>query len=90
VLLVAYDIPDDRRRAKVAKVLLRFGRRVQYSVFLVERGSAREIATALARVIDASVDDIRIHPLCATCEAKVLLLGPKAHDAGLPLGFRMI
>lgn len=33
MLLVAYDIPDDRRRAKVAKVLLRFGRRVQYCVF---------------------------------------------------------
>jgi CRISPR-associated protein Cas2 len=90
VLLVAYDIPDDRRRARVAKALLRFGRRVQYSVFLTERGSAQEIATALGRVIDATVDDIRIHPLCATCDAKALLLGPKAREAGQPAGFRVI
>jgi CRISPR/Cas system-associated endoribonuclease Cas2 len=59
-------------------------------VFLAERGSAREIATALTRLIDATVDDIRIHPLCATCDGKALLLGPKAREAGLPVGFRVI
>lgn len=32
-VLVAYDIADDKRRARVAKVLLGFGDRVQYSVF---------------------------------------------------------
>lgn len=31
--LVAYDIADDKRRDRIAKVLLGFGDRVQYSVF---------------------------------------------------------
>jgi len=31
--VISYDIPDDERRLKVAKILLDFGRRVQYSVF---------------------------------------------------------
>ena len=30
---VAYDITDDKRRNKVAKILKDFGKRVQYSVF---------------------------------------------------------
>ncbi|MBK9265640.1 MAG: CRISPR-associated endonuclease Cas2 [Polyangiaceae bacterium] len=42
-LLVAYDIPDDRRRGLVAKGLLRVGRRVQYSVFLVRDGAPRDV-----------------------------------------------
>ena len=32
-VVVAYDIPDDRRRTRVAKVLEDYGDRVQYSVF---------------------------------------------------------
>ncbi len=47
MLLVAYDIPHDRRRDRVAGVLLRYGRRVQYSVFLLERGTAEEVSRAV-------------------------------------------
>lgn len=31
--IVSYDIADDKRRDKIAKVLLGYGDRVQYSVF---------------------------------------------------------
>ena len=31
--VISYDIPDDRRRGQLAKVLKGFGTRVQYSVF---------------------------------------------------------
>jgi len=33
LILVSYDIPNDRRRVKIAKTLEDFGDRVQYSVF---------------------------------------------------------
>jgi len=33
--IAAYDVTDDGRRARLAKVLLRYGRRVQRSVFEV-------------------------------------------------------
>src|SRR6185436_13646804 len=33
LILVSYDIPDDRRRTKLANALKDFGERVQYSVF---------------------------------------------------------
>ena len=39
--LVAYDIPDDKRRVRVAKALQAFGDRVQYSVFIVDASPVR-------------------------------------------------
>ncbi|GAH67947.1 unnamed protein product, partial [marine sediment metagenome] len=29
--IISYDIPDDKRRQEIAKILLNFGDRVQYS-----------------------------------------------------------
>jgi len=37
IYLVCYDIEDDRERNRVAKLLLKHGRRVQYSVFELHR-----------------------------------------------------
>lgn len=34
--LIAYDIPDDRRRHSISVTLKGFGFRVQYSVFMVD------------------------------------------------------
>lgn len=34
--VIAYDIPDTRRRDKIATALQHFGYRIQYSVFLVD------------------------------------------------------
>ncbi len=89
MLLVAYDIPDDRHRDRVAKALLQLGRRVQYSVFLVHRGTAEEVGRALAALIAPKEDNVRIYVLCAGCEAKSVLLG-RAREAELPGGYRVI
>lgn len=35
-VLIAYDIPDDKRRTRIAKTLLSYGDRLQYSVFLFD------------------------------------------------------
>ncbi len=34
--LIAYDVPDDKRRSHIAVTLKQFGLRVQYSVFMVD------------------------------------------------------
>lgn len=75
LLLVAYDIPDDRRRTRVSKALVRMGQRVQYSVFLVQRGSAEGVAHVLLPLINPKDDDVRIHSICAACADKTVLLG---------------
>lgn len=75
--LVSYDIPDDKRRQKIAKILLDFGDRVQYSVFeailtgeLLERMIVR-----LKKVISEKEDSIRIYRLCAECKKEIDILG---------------
>lgn len=75
MLLVAYDIPDDKQRRLVAKALASVGRRVQYSVFLVHRATAQEVGAMLLPLILTAEDDVRVHPLCGTCEPKAVLLG---------------
>jgi len=36
--LVAYDVPDDKRRSRIARTLEAYGHRLQFSVFVVEIG----------------------------------------------------
>lgn len=58
--LIAYDIVDDRRRARVAKCLERHGDRVQYSVFVVDAAPARliRLTVELRRLVDERVDSL--------------------------------
>lgn len=39
--IIAYDIPSDARRTRVAKLLSSYGDRIQYSVFLVDAKPAK-------------------------------------------------
>lgn len=90
MLLVAYDIPDDRRRTRVMKALARRGRRVQYSVFLLPEAHASEVAAELRSLLVPEEDDVRIHPLCGGCEAKAVTLGTAVARPGPSSAFRVI
>lgn len=52
--LVAYDVPDDKRRLRLAKCLETYGDRVQYSVFVIDCSPAK-----LARMTDDIEEIIR-------------------------------
>lgn len=60
--IVAYDIEDDRQRSHVAKLLQRYGMRLQYSVFLLEIRPSRllELRQKLIALIDGAQDSIVI------------------------------
>lgn len=54
IYLVCYDIEDDRERNRVAKALLRHGRRVQYSVFELHRmapAARKKLAAELSELV---------------------------------------
>lgn len=75
--VMAYDIGDNRRRLKVAKLLDSLGFRVQGSVFegyLTVREFERLIR-ALTRVVDADADSLRLYPLCESCRLKITAIG---------------
>jgi CRISPR-associated protein Cas2 len=75
--IISYDIPDDQRRTKIAKTLLDFGDRVQYSVFeaKLDKKLLDKLTRKLAEIIKESEDSIRIYPLCAACETGISVLG---------------
>ena len=76
--VVAYDICDDRRRVKVAKILEDFGDRAQYSVFEMDLDCSERfdaLCQRLDTVIDPAVDGVRAYVLCMSCREKVVLLG---------------
>ncbi|WP_276779686.1 CRISPR-associated endonuclease Cas2 [Actinomyces gerencseriae] len=59
-VLVAYDVPSDRRRSRVAKKLLKYGDRIQYSVFVVDAAPAKlmRMRGELDDVIDPEEDSV--------------------------------
>jgi len=76
--VVAYDICDDRRRTKVAKILEDFGDRAQYSVFEMDLDCSErfdELRRRLDGVINPAADGVRAYFLCKACRDKVMLLG---------------
>ena len=71
--VISYDIPDDRRRGQLAKVVKGFGTRVQYSVFEahLNRTQYAELKNAVDRVIDLSEDSVRYYALCSACAGRI-------------------
>ena len=71
--VISYDIPNDRRRNQLAKLLKGFGTRVQYSVFEahLNRTQYEELKLAVAGVIDVSEDSVRYYALCSACVGRV-------------------
>ena len=76
--LATYDITNDQRRTKVARILEDFGDRVQYSVFEMELDRSdqlNEMQMRLAKVIDLQSDSVRIYFVCQGCRTKITILG---------------
>lgn len=69
MIVFVYDIPDDKRRERLRKTLLRFGTPVQYSVFecdLTPR-QLKRLAKAVRALIKPHEDNVRYYQLCRSC-----------------------
>ena len=75
--VVAYDIPEDRRRTKVHQILMGFGKWTQYSLFecFLSRKDLILLQSKLEQYLIDAQDSVRFYPLCATCVAKVETIG---------------
>jgi CRISPR-associated protein Cas2 len=75
--VIAYDIPDDKRRTKVHKLLSGFGKWTQYSLFecFLTKKELVLLRSKLAEHLEASQDSVRFYPLCANCLEKVETVG---------------
>ncbi|HEY0757535.1 MAG TPA: CRISPR-associated endonuclease Cas2 [Ktedonobacteraceae bacterium] len=75
--VVAYDIPETRRRTKVHQILQGFGKWTQYSLFecFLTRKDLILLQAKLADHLIETQDSVRFYPLCANCLAKVQTIG---------------
>ncbi len=75
--VVSYDIPNTKRRTKLAKTLLDFGDRVQYSVFecLLDSDLLNKMIARINKIIMEKEDSVQIYTLCASCEGVIKVIG---------------
>ncbi len=75
--LLIYDIADERRLAKVAKVMENYGVRVQKSIFeaALTKEVLRQLRLDLLQVMDLGEDGVKYFPLCPKCEQRITIIG---------------
>jgi CRISPR-associated protein Cas2 len=75
--VVAYDIPDDKRRTKVHRILKGFGKWTEFSLFecFLTRKEVLIMRAKLDKYLDASRDRVRIYTICENCLGKIDTLG---------------
>lgn len=75
--VVAYDIPDNRRRGRLFKIMKGYGIHTQFSVFECEfpERSYKKMVSDIKRTIKTAEDNIKIYILCSDCVKSVGLIG---------------
>ncbi len=76
-MIVAYDIADPKRLAKIAKVMKDYGTRVQKSIFEVTaRGKVfYQMRQRVEEIIVPQKDGVKYFPLCEKCAGMVEIIG---------------
>ncbi|MGI6365394.1 MAG: CRISPR-associated endonuclease Cas2 [Bacillota bacterium] len=76
-VIIVYDIANDRRRAKVFKLLKNYATRIQFSVFegnLTDEDIIR-IKADLTKIMNSKEDGIAFFNLCNKCKKTVTRIG---------------
>ena len=72
--LIAYDMPNNKKRKKIGELLEKYGTRVNYSVFECEINKTKltNLIKKLEeeKLIDKKTDSIRFYHLCQNCIPK--------------------
>lgn len=75
MIIISYDISNDKLRTKFSKYLSRFGHRIQYSVFTIENSNkllnniVSDIENKYSKVFSEE-DSVYIFQLSASCDVK--------------------
>lgn len=75
--LLAYDIRDPKRLAKVAKVMENYGVRVQKSIFeaALDTSAVQQLRRDVVQVLDLDEDGVKLFPLCERCRQRITVFG---------------
>lgn len=76
-VVISYDIPEDKRRTKIHKILKSYGQWMQFSLFECELNDAQyaKLRSRLSKSISPNEDSIRFYFLCGCCQPKIERIG---------------
>lgn len=77
LVLIVYDIPNDKRRQKLATFLEGYGRRVQLSVFecFLPLSEMKKLHDRVKQQVKPVEDNVRFYWIAADCLPKTLTIG---------------
>ncbi|MFM7426916.1 MAG: CRISPR-associated endonuclease Cas2 [Elainella sp.] len=77
LVLIVYDIPDDKRRQKLATFLEGYGRRVQLSVFecFISLPEMKQLYEKVKRRVKPDEDNVRFYWIPADAVPRALTIG---------------
>lgn len=89
--VILYDVPDDRRRTRLFKLLKQYGTPAQLSAFEARLAphERRQLFREASKLIDTSLDRFTIYPVGSEQERGVLHLGLPRPDVGA-VGFYLV
>ena len=82
LVLVIYDIPDDKRRLRLSNFLEGYGRRVQKSAFecFMSLEEMRDLYQKIKKRVRVEEDDVRFYWISEEAVSRVLVLGGNAPE----------
>lgn len=80
-LLITYDIVDRKRLYKVARLMRRYGVRVQKSVFecRLQAAQLQDLLGEIKPILKIKEDRIHVYRICESCQPKCTGFGGSAH-----------
>ena len=77
MVIVVYDISDDKRRTKLSNFLEGYGQRVQWSVFecFITLDEMRVLHQKVKKLVKPEEDDVRFYWLSTESASMVLTIG---------------
>ena len=82
IIVLAYDISDDKRLSMVMKLLEQVGKRINLSVFecMVTDSTLQQLKNDIGRKINRKEDYVVIYPICMNCYTKIEYLLPEERN----------
>jgi CRISPR-associated protein Cas2 len=76
-IVVAYDIPDNKLRTHLFKLLKRFGQPVQFSVFecILTHPQFDQMRAEVSKIVDGEQNSVRYYDICDECHRRVITIG---------------
>lgn len=79
LIVVAYDITDNKRRNRIVKLLLKYGSRINFSVFecMLTDSQLEQLKVEIFGKINSKEDIVVYYPICVKCYSRVFYQRPE-------------